>query len=61
MVGHDDEVVESESSGADARAENVDQQSGVLVGLEETFAHVSFGGHEKSAIGAQDVFGIGIA
>lgn len=61
MIGHDDEIVEGETSGTNTGAEDVDQEGRVAVGLEQAFAHVCFGGHEERAIGLHDLCGVGIA
>ena len=42
MIGHDDEVVEVKSFCRDARAQHIDQQGRVAVGLQERCARVGF-------------------
>jgi hypothetical protein len=61
VVRQNDEVVEGESSGTNRGAENVDEQHGVALRLEQTFAHPGLSCDEEGAIDFDNVCGIGVA
>jgi hypothetical protein len=61
VIGHDDEVVEGESSGTNRGAENVDEEYGVALRLEQTFAHPSLSCDEEGAVGFDNVFGVRVS
>lgn len=61
VVGHNDEVVKDESSRTSAGAENVNEEHGVALRLEQTFAHPGLSCDEEGAVGWENMFGVRVA
>ena len=60
MAGHDDEIVEVEAVGSDAGGKDVDEEGGVLVGLEERLVQAGFGCDKEGSTGSCDLLGGGV-
>ena len=61
MIGHDYEIVNSEFSGGYVRSQNVDEESGITLRLEEAMPRGCSRCDEEGAVGASNVAWLGVS